>query len=125
MEKKKNPDTIDAYIAAFPADVQEKLKSLRAFIQQIVPGAKEKVSYQMPTFTLNGRNLVHFAAFKKHIGFYPGASGIAAFEKELSAYETSKGTVRFPFEEPVPLDLISKIVKFRAEENMGKYGSKN
>lgn len=125
MEKKKSPGTIDAYIAAFPADVQEKLKHLRVFIQRIVPGAKEKISYQMPTFTLNGRNLVHFAAFKKHIGFYPGASGIAAFEKELSAYETSKGTVRFPFEEPIPLDLISKIVTFRAEENMRKYGSKS
>lgn len=122
MEKEKGPETIDAYIAAFPANVQEKLEKLRAFIRQAEPDVKEKISYQMPTFTLYGKNLVHFAAFKKHIGFYPGASGIANFEEELSAFETSKGTVRFPLEEPIPLDLIGRIVRFRAEENRRKYG---
>ncbi|TGA98314.1 hypothetical protein E4665_08700 [Sporolactobacillus shoreae] len=122
MEKEKGLETIDAYIAAFPANVQEKLEKLRAIIRQAEPDVKEKISYQMPTFTLYGKNLVHFAAFKKHIGFYPGASGIANFEEELSAFETSKGTVRFPLEEPIPLDLIGRIVRFRAEENRRKYG---
>jgi uncharacterized protein YdhG (YjbR/CyaY superfamily) len=109
--------SIDEYIAAFPEEIQKILEELRATIESAAPGAEEKISYQMPTFTLKG-NLVHFAAHKKHIGFYPTPSGIQAFEQELSIYDTSKGAIRFPTDKPLPLDLISKIVKFRVNENL-------
>jgi uncharacterized protein YdhG (YjbR/CyaY superfamily) len=109
--------SIDEYIAAFPEEIQKILEELRATIKSAAPGAEEKISYQMPTFTLKG-NLVHFAAHKKHIGFYPTPSGIQAFKKELSIYETSKGSIKFPIDKPLPLDLISKIVKFRVNENL-------
>ena len=109
--------SIDEYIAAFPEEIQKILEELRATIKSAAPGAEEKISYQMPTFTLKG-NLVHFAAHKKHIGFYPTPSVIQAFEQELSIYETSKGSIRFPIDKPLPLDLISKIVKFRVNENL-------
>jgi uncharacterized protein YdhG (YjbR/CyaY superfamily) len=117
--KKFEFNTIDDYIATFPKDIQEKLQEMRATIKETAPDAEEKISYQMPTFYLKG-NLVHFAAFKNHIGFYPVPTGIEKFKKELSAYKTSKGAVQFPLENPLPVDLIRKIVKFRVAENMKK-----
>lgn len=110
---------IDEYIQSFPEHVQIKLKQLRLLIRQITPEVQEKISYQMPTFYLNG-NLVHFAAFSKHIGFYPTSSGIANFKSELSKYKSSKGAVQFPIDEPLPLELIKRIVRFRVEENRKK-----
>lgn len=115
--------TIDQYIAGFPEEVQILLSELRSTIRQAAPQATEKISYQMPTFYLNG-NLVHFAAYKNHIGFYPTPSGIAAFQDELKGYKSSKGAVQFPIDEPLPLKLISKIVKFRVGENTDKSGKK-
>jgi uncharacterized protein YdhG (YjbR/CyaY superfamily) len=109
--------SIDEYIVTFPAETQKILEELRATIKAAAPEAKEKISYQMPTFDLNG-NLVHFAAFKNHIGFYPTPSGIEAFKDELSIYEGAKGSVQFPIDKPMPLDLISKIVKYRVGQNM-------
>jgi uncharacterized protein YdhG (YjbR/CyaY superfamily) len=124
MESKPPPiTTIDAYIAEFPAEVQMRLRELRAVVQAAAPDATEKISYGMPTFYLNG-NLVHFGAFKHHIGFYPVPSGIAAFAAELAPYKQSKGAVQFPHEEPLPLDLITRIVRFRAEENRTKHVKK-
>ena len=112
-------NSIDEYIAAFPQEIQIILQEIRAVIKESAPKAEEKISYQMPTFFLNG-NLVHFAAFKKHIGFYPTPSGTEAFQKELSIYKGAKGSVQFPLDEPMPLKLISRIVKFRAAENLKK-----
>lgn len=108
--------TIDQYIAGFPEAVQETLITLRLRIKAAAPTAKETIKYQMPTFVLNG-NLVHFAAYKKHIGFYPTPSGIEAFKQELSMYKGAKGSVQFPIDKPLPLKLITKIVKFRVKEN--------
>jgi uncharacterized protein YdhG (YjbR/CyaY superfamily) len=120
MDNKKSGFTsIDEYIATFPEDVQETLQALRATIKAAAPDATEKISYQMPTFYLKG-NLVHFAAFKNHIGFYPVPSAIEAFQDELSVYKRSKGAVQFPLDQPMPLDLISRLVKFRVEENLRK-----
>ncbi len=115
----KNLKTIDEYIVGFPKEIQTILQQIREIIKQAVPEAKETISYQMPTFVLNG-NLVHFAAFKNHIGFYPIPTGIEAFKKELSVYKMGKGSVQFPLNQPMPLDLITRIVKFRAEENLRK-----
>lgn len=114
---------IDEYIAYFPADVQQILNRLRSEISKVAPGATEKISYGIPTFYLNG-NLVHFAGYENHIGFYPGAAGIEEFRDKLSAYEVSKGTVRFPIGKPIPYALISKIVKFRVRQNLEKSKSK-
>jgi uncharacterized protein YdhG (YjbR/CyaY superfamily) len=114
------PKNIDEYIAGFPHDVQEILEKIRMTIRKAAPDAEETMSYQMPTFTLKGKYLVYFAAFKKHIGFYPAPIGNAEFKAELSVYEAGKGTLKFPFDKPIPFDLISKIVKFRAKENMGR-----
>ncbi len=111
--------TIDEYIAAFPPKVQKILREIRATIQKSAPEAQEKISYQMPTFYLNG-NLVHFAAFTSHIGFYPTPSGIEAFKEELSKYKGAKGSVQFPIDQPMPLKLIEKIVKYRVKENLKK-----
>ena len=108
--------TIDQYIASCPEPVRARLEELRATIRSAVPGASEKISYRVPTFEYFG-NLVHFAVFKHHIGFYPTPSGIAAFASELARYKTAKGSVQFPIDEPLPLDLIARIVRFRAEEN--------
>lgn len=116
-------ENIDDYIAMFPKDVQQKLKDLRATIKKAAPKAEEKISYAVPTFTQHG-NLVHFAAFKNHIGFYPAPRAIEEFKKELSKYEGSKGTVQFPIDKPLPLPLIAKIVKFRVAENMEKAEAK-
>jgi uncharacterized protein YdhG (YjbR/CyaY superfamily) len=110
---------IDEYIAAFPIEVQKVLKELRAVIRKAAPEAEETINYGIPTFSLNG-NLVHFAGWKSHVGFYPAPSGIISFKKELSVYECSKGTVKFPIDEPLPLALITRIVKFRVRENLEK-----
>lgn len=111
--------SIDEYISNFPPEVQEILKNLRKVIKESAPDADEKISYQMPAFALHG-NLVYFAAYKNHIGFYPTSSGIDAFKHELLEYKTSKGTVQFPIKKPLPYELISKIVKFRVAENIKK-----
>src|SRR5215208_3294703 len=111
--------TIDEYIAGFPNDVQGILQKIRLTIRKEAPDAEETIKYRMPTFTLKG-NLVHFAAFKNHIGFYPTPTGTEKFQKELSVYEGAKGSVRFPLDQPIPFDLISKIVKFRVKENLAK-----
>ncbi|MFF2019780.1 iron chaperone [Paenibacillus sp. NPDC058177] len=108
--------TIDEYISLFPAEVQQTLQTLRGVILDAAPEAVEKISYQMPTFAQQG-NLVHFAAYKNHIGFYPGASGVAAFKEELSGYKGAKGSVQFPIGQPLPYELISRIVKFRVADN--------
>lgn len=115
--------TIDGYIAQFPADVQKKLTELRTVIKECAPGAVEKISYQMPAFYLNG-NLVYFAAYKNHIGFYPTSSGIANFLTELADYKQSKGAVQFPIEKPIPFDIVRKIVAFRVKENLARAKSK-
>lgn len=109
--------TIDEYIALFPPEIQDKMQQLRKRVRESVPDAAETISYQMPTFETDGRILVHFAAFKKHIGFYPTPSGIAEFQEELSRYHSGKGSVQFPLDQPLPLDLIRRIVLFRAAEN--------
>jgi len=111
------PKNIDEYIAGFPPDVQELLERIRSTIREAAPGAVEKISYQMPTFALKG-NLVHFAAFKNHIGFYPAPTGIEEFQEELSVYKSAKGSVRFPLDKPIPFALIGRIVKFRVKENL-------
>jgi len=117
------PKDIDEYIASFPKDIQEILEKLRETIRKAAPDAEEIISYQMPTFALKG-NLVHFAAYKKHIGFYPAPTGIEVFKKELSAYEAAKGSVKFPLDKPIPFDLIGKIVIFRVKENLERAEAK-
>jgi uncharacterized protein YdhG (YjbR/CyaY superfamily) len=125
MESKRTESkSIDEYITSFPEEVQKKLQALRAAIKAAAPEAEETISYQIPAFTLKG-NLVYFAAYKNHIGFYPTSSGIQAFKQELSIYESSKGTVKFPVGKPLPLDLISKIVQFRAAENLKRAKEKS
>jgi uncharacterized protein YdhG (YjbR/CyaY superfamily) len=114
------PKTIDEYIATFPQDVQAVLEQIRMTIRAAAPEAEETISYKMPTFTLNGHYLVYFAAYKKHIGFYPAPVGNAEFEADLSGYESGKGTVKFPLDQPIPFDLIRKIVQFHARENAGR-----
>lgn len=108
--------TIDEYILNFPTNVQTILQKIRTTIQKQAPEAKEKISYGIPTFTFHG-NLVHFAAYAHHIGFYPGSSGVNAFKKELAKYHTSKGTIQFPLDQPVPYDLIAKITAYRVTES--------
>jgi len=125
MDAHKNSFTnIDEYIALFPEKIQELLRQIRTTIQSAAPEATEKISYQMPTFFFNG-NLVHFAAFKNHIGFYPAPSGIESFKNELSLYEGSKGAIRFPMDKPLPLDLIKRIVEYRVKENLKKSALKS
>lgn len=117
------PKSIDEYIAGFPKDIQEILERIRATIREAAPEAEEAIKYQIPTFTLNG-NLVHFAAFKNHIGFYPAPAGIEEFKEELSAYKGAKGSVQFPLDKPIPFDLIGRIVRFRVKKNLEKPGAK-
>ena len=117
--KDNKPQTIDEYIARFPQEIQELLETMRATIREVAPDAEETINYQIPTFKLKG-NLVHFAAYKTHIGFYPASSGIEKFKKELSAFKTSKGTAQFPLDKPLPLELIQKITKYRVIENLQK-----
>jgi uncharacterized protein YdhG (YjbR/CyaY superfamily) len=115
-ESKSAPQGIDEYIAVFPKEVRRILEHVRSTIKAATPDAKETINYGIPTFKLNG-NLVHFAAFRKHIGFYPTPSGIEAFRSELSEYKVSKGTVKFPLDKPMPYKLISRIVAFRVDES--------
>ncbi len=114
-----SPNSINAYIAGFPEDVQVILEKIRGIVREAAPEAQEAIKYQIPTFVLNG-NLVHFAAFQKHIGFYPTPSGIEQFKDVLSAYQSAKGSVQFPLNSPIPYTLIKKIVKFRVNENKAK-----
>jgi uncharacterized protein YdhG (YjbR/CyaY superfamily) len=123
ISEKIRPENIDDYIAGFPKDIQEILEQLRATIRKAAPNAEETIKYQIPTFTLKG-NLIHFAAYKNHIGFYPAPSGIEAFKKELSVYKGAKGSIKFPIDKPIPLSLISKIVKYRVKKNLEKAAAK-
>jgi len=125
MKKNDTPQpvTIDEYIAGFPPSIQLMLEQIRNTIKSAAPGATEKISYQMPTFFLKG-NLVHFAAFSNHIGFYPARTGIEAFREELSVYKGGKGSVQFPLDKPLPLELVRKIVAFRVKENCAKAEAK-
>jgi len=116
---RKTPSSIDEYIEQFPEDIQKKLQELRATIHAAAPTAEEKISYQMPAFALNGI-LVYFAAFKNHISFFPTGSGVEHFMPELAEYTTSKGTIQFPLDKPMPLDLVSRITAFRVQENQRK-----
>ncbi len=118
------PNNINEYIAGFPKDIQEVLEQIRATIKKAAPDAEETISYAMPTFTLNKAYLVYFAAFKNHIGFYALPSGNEAFKKELSQYKTGKGSIQFPLDKPMPLNLITKIVKFRIKESLEKGAKK-
>lgn len=112
--------SIDEYISTHPEQIQDVLEKIRQTIRNVAPNAKETISYQMPTFKLNGKNLVHFAAFKTHIGFYPTPSGIEAFKEELSQYKQGKGSVQFPIDKPIPFRLIANIVEFRVNEEKPK-----
>ena len=122
MEKITIENT-DKYIASFPKETQTKLKQLRAIIKKSAPKSEESISYQMPTFKYNGP-LVYFAGYEKHVGFYPTPSPIKAFEKELNNYKTSKGAIQFPIDEPLPVELITKIVLFKVKENSEKMETK-
>jgi len=119
LSSKQKFQTIDEYIKTFPKDTQKILESVRQAIKNAAPEAEETINYQIPTFKLNG-NLVHFAAFKNHIGFYPTPSGQKAFQKELAVYKSGKGSVQFPLDKPIPLSLIKKIVQYRVKENSAK-----
>jgi uncharacterized protein YdhG (YjbR/CyaY superfamily) len=122
--KQAAPENIDEYIAGFPKDVQTILEKVRMTIRKAAPDAEETISYQIPTFTLKGRYLIYFAAYKKHIGIYPAPIGDAEFEQEMSVYGSGKGTVKFPLDKPIPFDLIRKIVKFRIKENLARAAAK-
>jgi uncharacterized protein YdhG (YjbR/CyaY superfamily) len=117
------PENIDEYISGFPEDVQTILENIRNTIREAAPEAEETISYQVPTFVLKGY-LVHFAAYKKHIGFYPTSSGIEKFKPEISAYKWAKGSVQFPLNQPIPYDLISRITTFRVQENLERAKAK-
>ncbi|MFN8594585.1 MAG: DUF1801 domain-containing protein [Anaerolineae bacterium] len=121
--KNTAPKNIDEYIAACEPKVQPILEKIRAIVRREAPEAEEAIGYQMPTFKLNG-NLVHFAAFKHHIGFYPTPSGTEKFHKEIASYKAAKGSIQFPLDQPIPYDLITKIVKFRVKENRAKAPAK-
>ena len=125
MPAKPNaPTTIAEYIAGFPPEVQVLLEKVRATIRKAAPAAQETIKYQIPTFTLNGGNLVHFAAFQRHIGFYPTPTGIEKFKAELAGYEGAKGSVQFPMDRPLPYRLIGQIVKFRVQESLERAAAK-
>ncbi len=118
------PENIDSYITGFPENVQNILETIRATIKKATPEAQEGIAYGMPAFKLNGKPLVYFGGYKNYIGFYATPTGHTKFEKELSRYKQGKGSVQFPLDEPMPLDLIAKIVKFRVQENLAKSGGK-
>jgi uncharacterized protein YdhG (YjbR/CyaY superfamily) len=122
--KKANFSSIDEYIATFPEYTQKIMQQLRKTIKTAAPEAKEKISYQMPTFTLNGTYLVYFAGWKTHIAFYGAPRGNADFKEDLSVYESGQGTLKFPLDKPMPLKLISQIVKFRVAENLKRTDKK-
>lgn len=124
MDNLKRSPAVDDYIESFPPEIQELLNALRSVIRSAAPEAEEKISYQMPTFVLAG-NLVHFAAFRNHIGFYPSPSGIEVSKESLIGYKYSKGAIQFPLNKPIPYDLVEKIVKFRVEENLNRQTEKN
>jgi uncharacterized protein YdhG (YjbR/CyaY superfamily) len=117
MPNRSTAGTIDDYIAEFPPQTQKVLQEVRALIRAVAPEATETISYAIPTFDLNGKHLVHFAGYAAHIGFYPTASGIAAFSEELRGYKSAKGSVQFPLDRPMPADLIRQIVEFRVAES--------
>jgi uncharacterized protein YdhG (YjbR/CyaY superfamily) len=120
MASRSTARSIDEYIAGFPVETQKALAELRALIKAAAPGATESISYAIPTFDLNGRHLVHFAGYAKHVGFYPIPSGIEAFKEELKPYKQGKGSVQFPLGQPLPTALIRRIVEFRVRENTGE-----
>jgi uncharacterized protein YdhG (YjbR/CyaY superfamily) len=120
VANRSTANSIDEYIAGFPPETQKALAEVRALIKASAPDATETISYAIPTFDLNGRHLVHFAGFAKHVGFYPIPSGIAAFKEELAAYKQGKGSAQFPLSQPMPTDLIRRIVEFRVAENKGR-----
>jgi uncharacterized protein YdhG (YjbR/CyaY superfamily) len=119
MTSETTPTTIDDYIAEFPSAIAKRLTAMRRTIRKHAPDATERISYRIPTFYMGG-NLVHFAGFANHVGFYPGPTGIEAFRDELARFKGAKGSVQFPHDEPLPLDLVAEIVKFRVEENTAK-----
>ena len=118
VAERSSAGSIDEYIAGFPPDTQRALQEMRTLIRAIAPGATETISYAMPTFDLNGRHLVHFAGFSHHVGLYPMPSGTEAFKEQLKPYKTGKGSVQLPLDQPLPTDLIRRIVEFRVEENL-------
>ena len=118
------PNSIDEYIAGFPKETQKILEQIRTTIKKAAPGGEESISYAIPTFTFRGHHLIYFAGYKNHIGLYPVPRGNEVFKKELSDYKGGKGTVQFPLDKPMPLNLITKIVKFRIKENLEKAGKK-
>jgi len=120
MASRSTANSIDEYVAEFPAATQKVLRELRALIQASAPGATETISYAIPTFDLNGRHLVHFAGYARHVGLYPAPSGLEAFKKDLEPYKTGKGSVQFPLGDPLPTHLIRRIVEFRVAENTAK-----
>jgi uncharacterized protein YdhG (YjbR/CyaY superfamily) len=123
--KKTGFSSIDEYIATFPKETKKLLEEVRATIKAVAPDAREKISYQIAAFELNGKNLIHFAGWKNHISMYPIPSGTKAFDKEVSHYAEGKGTLRFPMDKPLPLKLITKIVKFRVADNLKNAGIKS
>lgn len=120
MSNRSTASTIDDYIAEFPAETQQRLQQMRAIIKENAPGAVETISYAIPTFDLNKKHLVHFAGYATHIGFYPSPSGMEAFEAEFQPYKRAKGSVQFPLDQPLPLDLIRRVVAFRVAEISAK-----
>lgn len=117
MAYRSSAGSIDEYIAEFPPETRERLKELRELIKRLVPEAKETISYAIPTFDLNGKHLVHFAGFARHVGFYPAPSGLEVFKEELKPYKTGKGSVQFPLDQPLPADLVRRIVELRVAES--------
>ena len=120
MAMRSSAGTIDEYIAEFPAETQAVLREMRALIRASAPDAKETISYAIPTFDLNGRHLVHFAGYERHIGFYPIPTGIEAFKKDFAPYKQGRGAVQFPLSRPLPADLIRRVVEFRVAENAAR-----
>ena len=117
-------NNIDEYIAGFPKEIQKTLKLIRAAIKKVAPDAEETISYAIPTFTLNGHYLIYFAGYKNHVSIYPAPRGNEDFKDELSQYKGGKGTVQFPLDKPIPLNLLGRIVKFRIKENLKKASAK-
>lgn len=120
MAPRSTATSIDEYIGEFPAETQRVLGEMRALIRTCAPDASETISYAIPTFDLNGRHLVHFAGYAHHIGFYPTSSGIEAFKAELAPFKSARGSVQFPLGEPLPTDLIRRMVEFRVEEEANR-----
>ncbi len=119
----KHAESIDAYVQEQPPAIRKRLKEIRSIVRQIAPAATEKISYRMPAFFLNGV-IVYFGAFRNHIGFYPGANGVAAFQNEIKSYKSAKGSIQFPHDRPLPAALIRRIVKYRVKENIQKLKQK-